>query len=453
MKTLTSLCFTELLEEGLAYRYSAESWKRLEGKGHLFPSPTRTVRVGGEEYIDELIQPPLAPVLLTDEELQQLQMIARCWPRFVQAQRRAIEQIGPNDPFIGQVMTQRERAWFEQPGPFGQETPFVRLDCLRTPNGFKVIDINTTRPAGLGDLTILQEHFACQARDTITGFPTRAIFNHAVNNLATEWIKQTRQTLDEGLILASERDGDYHNFRLLGEMVTDIPLKTARMIDPMTLTEDSLAHTCVIRSRIKETHPAFPFMEAAWPSRACILSPLFKRWFGNKAFIAMFQNDQAARGILSELLGSDEACQQFLQIFPPTSYYGWGVKFEAEGLAQQPKNQLMVKAPAGSSGHGITIGREISQNKWEEILLELHESNRPYVLQEFQRFKEPVEVLGEQGEPVEQQLYTKYGVFIIGGNLAGVEVMARPSSLVHGARDTYLTCVMCKRAPQRSVGF
>ncbi len=167
----------------------------------------------------------------------------------------------------------------------------------------------------------------------------------------------------------------------------------------------------------------------------------------------MFQNDQAARGILSELLGSDEACQQFLQIFPPTSYYGWGVKFEAEGLAQQPKNQLMVKAPAGSSGHGITIGREISQNKWEEILLELHESNRPYVLQEFQRFKEPVEVLGEQGEPVEQQLYTKYGVFIIGGNLAGVEVMARPSSLVHGARDTYLTCVMRKRAPQRSVGF
>ena len=113
----------------------------------------------------------------------------------------------------------------------------------------------------------------------------------------------------------------------------------------------------------------------------------------------------------------------------------------------------MVKAPAGSSGHGITIGRDTSQSKWEEILLEMHESSRPYVLQEFQRFKEPVEVLSERGEPVEQHLYTKYGVFIIGGTLAGVEVMARPSSLVHGARDTYLTCVMLKADPPRSVSF
>ena len=47
--------------------------------------------------------------------------------------------------------------------------------------------------------------------------------------------------------------------------------------------------------------------------------------------------------------------------------------------------------------------------------------------------------LNDKGECVEVTLYTKYGAFCFAGLYIGMEVMARESPLVHGARNTYLS--------------
>lgn len=65
--------------------------------------------------------------------------------------------------FVGKLVCQMctETEWqfgLINPG-YDEILPFVRLDCLRVKNRFMIVDINFTRPAGVGDEILLSQAY------------------------------------------------------------------------------------------------------------------------------------------------------------------------------------------------------------------------------------------------------------------------------------------------------
>ncbi|MBI3495163.1 hypothetical protein HY065_00890, partial [Candidatus Berkelbacteria bacterium] len=111
-------------------------------------------------------------------------------------------------------------------------------------------------------------------------------------------------------------------------------------------------------------------------------------------------------------------------------------------LAELSHKEFLAKPINGSSGRGIVFGCQHSKSEW---LRRVNAMQGKVIIQQYLPAQETLVVAGKDGDPIHRELYTKYGVFILGGELAGVEVMARQSPLVHGARNTYIgTCLLPK---------
>lgn len=78
--------FDFLFERGLVYRYSRERFAQLQGDDQPYPSPTRIVKVNGQDFIEELIQPVLRPIILSFEEAAGLERFARVYGKFLRVQ-------------------------------------------------------------------------------------------------------------------------------------------------------------------------------------------------------------------------------------------------------------------------------------------------------------------------------------------------------------------------------
>lgn len=423
--------FEDLFRAGLRYRHSEERWERLARLGgHPYPSPTE--RNNG--YIEELIQPTAAPSQLTADEVKDLMELGPAWKKLQEVQMRLARErdLFPwVEPFMRRIMTsaERENSAFD-PG-YGVISPFIRLDCIRTPDGFKVVDINSTRPAGVGDIVVQRAPFE---REGWTLFPLGQEFAKVVHTCFEEWSSRfNRSAAARIAILVEDEDGDWWNCKLLGDVlareawVERVELRSA-------VPNASKGFTMILRNRMKEGHRLFPALQAVQPDSACVVSPLYRRWIGNKEWMVAFQCDPVAADLAS-LLGK-ETFEILARHFLPTGKIQAGMvclNNRTVPVGSLVKKDWMVKPPRGSSGHGIVIGRSATVGSWQAA------TSEGALVQEFRRVKEPVWVLDASGNMVQDTFYTKYGVFIFNGVMGGLEVMARKEPLVHGARDTYLT--------------
>ncbi len=164
---LTKKDFNKLLHAGLSYRYSVDDWESLLLRGgKLYPSPYRRVVIGGNSYIDELIQPLLKPVALTAVEISDLERLAKIWERVVEFKIQLVTSGLLDDHQFGRYIVPaiERNLILHCPGYSTPASPFIRFDLIRASDGFKIIDINCTRPAGVGDAIILDAMY--QGNDT-----------------------------------------------------------------------------------------------------------------------------------------------------------------------------------------------------------------------------------------------------------------------------------------------
>lgn len=441
--------FQYLLDRGLSYLYEADDWKKINKQGNrLFPSPILTKTINKVEIVEELIQPTLEPIFLTANEVDELGKLAAAWYKLMKVQWQIFCQ-GKKDISNGKksvaakiarlVCTEEELRLGENDPDYDLVTPFIRFDCQRTSEGFKIIDINSTRPAGVGDLIVLHSgyyQFFPQYFEHFQAFNIGQAFTQVVKKFYSNWQEIFRQRKPARILMLSNRfPGDWPNFdNLACEFLTEDWVADINISEqPVTNLEPNL----LIRNRIKANHQLFPYLANGYPRKACVLSPLFRRWIGNKLWLAFLQI-LPYKNLIMDRLGSDDQMIIKKSLLPTGIICGQKLLLFNEQLPLQmlEQKEWIIKSPASSSGKGLYFGRDMSKKHWQQLLQEIPNYS---IAQKDARVKENFLVVGQDGQPIKTQLYSKYGVFIYGGQLSGIEVYARQSPLVHGAHDAYLT--------------
>ncbi|MBI1961214.1 MAG: hypothetical protein HYS45_00760 [Parcubacteria group bacterium] len=445
---LTQADMQELFEAGHVYRHSIGRWNTLKDQAAtLFPSPQREVRVGEAAFIEELIQPTLEPFVLAAQEVAQLRNLALAWDQFTRAQLALVHEglSGSDSRFTAlaeTVVPARERAVaLNDPGYTALVSPFIRLDMIRTQDGFRVIDINTTCPLGLGDYLLLDKQYQLR-NPRLRGFDAGGVFRETVLKCFRGWQARygSPETEPNLGILISADAGEWHNFQVLGEDLARRGISVRFITD---VPEASSDINCVLRGQVKFGHPQFERLVTGAPSRYAVMSPPGRRFLGSKFWFVALRMP-GFREIFEDRLGQAAYCM-LNEVIPKTGILtGDGtIAFPEATVAIQDLNRKgwLLKPSSGACARGVMIGRSSSKKKWDEFCSSSESAGT--VVQEYFNIKETALVLGPDGSPQNLEGHTKYGAFLYGGEVAGCEVMLRPhSSLVHGARDTYLSvCV------------
>lgn len=442
---LTKDDFNKLLEHGLSYRYPLDRWIQLRAGDNMpFSSPQRKVGVNGSTMVEELIQPILHPVYLKEEDQKFFERLAKSWHEVMCGLYQVAYRHSGQNTECGCIVrhvlgVQCDTQAFAKTGYPDYPTPFLRLDMVRDGNGqFKTIDINTTRPAGVGDCMVLANMFAKLGMGI--QYPYGEVFSGVVQKCFAQWSatyavgQQARM-----VVVVDEQAGDWHNFRILSEA-----LKTKPWVQKIVMMSNApkpgdKEFNLVIRGRIKQGHPEYDALRKLPVSQYCIISPLGHRWLGSKNWFVYLHNPVLKKELLHRV--SQEALETVCASLPPSGIlrYDGTIQFndKLEQVTSLSRDQWLIKPPAGSSGKGILMGRSMSRGRWEEAIKD--PINHGAILQQYYRYKERFTVLNEVGRPEEKDFYVKYGAFLYGGAIAGVEVMARREPLVHGARNTYFT--------------
>lgn len=442
MKPIQEL-FSDLLERGYSYRYDPERFAELASGGHPYPSPTRTVNTPSGQMIEEMIQPALEPIILDMVRVQQLKEIARAWPVFLQGQYEIFKlaQRGRLDAqSIAAVRaTCTEREWecgLVNPG-YRTLHPFVRLDAVLADGEFKVIDINSTRPAGVGDIVCYQQSLNGTGGQGIRQFPLGASFTQIVRACVDEWA-EAKHLPGESIpidVVVRQTDGDWSNFQHLGCLLKRAGM-SVRFIEP---TDLSLSQpSAILRSRIKEGDPSYAVLEQGYPNQRCVISPLYRRFLGNKRWMYLYRVEPFKQHF-QKALGQDYDVldRAFAEIGLVSNGFV-RLPDEDRSLVFLDQNDWVLKDPASSSGRRMFLGYLMGKRKWQQSLSTVRDG---WIAQRFHYAREELSVVGAAGEAVSEKFYMKYGIFIFGNELGGLECMARPVPVVHGARNTYMTGV------------
>jgi len=432
--------FEFLLNQGLAYRYTPERFAELASGGQPYPSPTRTISEGSRVFIEELIQPLIMPVTLSETEITELERIVNVFEKFLNVQIELFKMARKGEIenlVFRQMCTEKEWQFGLSDSGYSKILPFLRLDCIRTKEGFKVVDINSTRPAGVGDYIVLSSAYSAYY---VNGnpFPMKECFVKTVKQCIDEWqISKSAKLRQPVTILVRKSDGDWHNFRILNKCLAEAGI-TSELAE--TIPVDS--PRAIIRSRIKEGDPLFDELAARYPDKACVISPLYQRFLGNKLWMYLVHLP-SIQSIFEEKIGKDDF--EFLKnVFPESGIMKGNRICFADGkevmLTVKNRKNWVIKETSGSSAKGMLFGF-ISVGRWEQLMSSNHDG---CLGQRFIQAMEELPVADERGEVKKEKLYTKYGIFVLGGRLAGVEVMARRHHIVHGARNTYFSCCFKK---------
>lgn len=445
---LTQADLQELFHAGHMYRHSMERWHALKDQpSTLFPSPRQEVIVGGETFIDELIQPTLVPFVLEPGEVKQLRNIASAWDAFTRVQLDLVREglSGGNAQCVAladAVLSRDQRSVaLHDPGYESPVSPFVRLDMIRTPEGFRVIDINTTCPLGLGDYLLLDRQYRLR-NSLLNGFDAGGVFAETVLRCFYGWRAQYGSADADPCIgfFVAPNAGEWHNFLVL---VAELACRGIRVQMMAEAPRATSFVNCVLRGQVKFGHPQFERLVEGAPHRYAVMSPPGRRFLGSKSWFTALRTP-GLKEVFKERLGSD-AYRVLDEAIPRTGILqrGGTVSFPEETIDMRDMDRKgwLLKPASGACARGIMVGRSCSKKNWDEFCTSPESAGT--VVQEYFNIKETSLVLGPDGSAQELEGRTKYGAFLYGGKVAGCEVMLRPrSSLVHGARDTYLSaCV------------
>ena len=319
-----------------------------------------------------------------------------------------------------------------EPG-FPRPMRICRLDAFLTGYDVKFLEFNADSPAGVGYTDILFEGL----RSTIQLPRVRQEFDTAYTRILPELIRtltdayvqlqSTRPDLPEKPRLALiDADGSpsVPEFRIICAAAQTAGIRA----DHATLDEVAYDGT-TLRVKDEPTHLVYrralvddldqsDLVAAARDGRICMVNPFRSRVANNKKLFALFQDPRFAH-----LIDGDEAdvikeTIPWTRILRPgrVTYGDWTL--DLLSFVADNREKLVLKPASDFGGHGVNLGMETPQDRWEEII-QAHADRADYIVQEYVPVPEEMFPTVEDGHVQMRLKRFNINPFGIGGRYAG----------------------------------
>ena len=319
-----------------------------------------------------------------------------------------------------------------EPG-FPRPMRICRLDAFLTGYDVKFLEFNADSPAGVGYTDILFEGL----RSTIQLPRVRQEFDTAYTRILPELIRtltdayvqlqSTRPELPEKPRLALiDADGSpsVPEFRIICAAAQTAGIRA----DHATLDEVAYDGT-TLRVKDEPTHLVYrralvddldqsDLVAAARDGRICMVNPFRSRVANNKKLFALFQDPRFAH-----LIDGDEAdvikeTIPWTRILRPgrVTYGDWTL--DLLSFVADNREKLVLKPASDFGGHGVNLGMETPQDRWEEII-QAHADRADYIVQEYVPVPEEMFPTVEDGHVQMRLKRFNINPFGIGGRYAG----------------------------------
>ncbi len=465
----TTQLVAELLRRNIAFRYRPEQLASLQQRGLGLPweAPRREVQTASGLMVEEAIPTSLEPVTLPSSTWTTLQRLGRAWTVFFRCAFDAFrEDLADGGRTFRAIGTPTERTFALQdvgPGPQASLLPFVRLDCLLQPDGrVAVLDVNTSRPTGIGTciaLSELQTQLGIAPPNTVVPDFTGAVSRALTRSYADWGLRYGRETAAPPslAIVIPEDHGAVPDFKILGRRLKRLSdFANVDVLDPSALrVDDGRLRTDVARGsrpiplvlravKADLRASAAPAIAEAFPNAACIVAPLYRRWLGSKLWFAFATQEPFRSRVASELR---DLAPSFFDSLPECGLYESGsVAFADRRVPIEALDgrDWVVKVASGSSARGVIIGRS-EREDWLPSLLAL--SDQRLLLQRFVEPSREILTFPTRDGAQRGSFLAKFGLYVIDGEAVGCELHACPDSYkIHGGRGTLQVPVVHEKA-------
>lgn len=450
--------YPELLKRNIVYRFNPDRLISLRQRklGFGFDPPSKETMVGADRVIDEVIPTSFEPVVITAEQWAECQELCAAWDRFFRFIYMNFEtamQAGDLNGHVQGIANPAEREHFRLDPGYRSLMPFVRFDCaIREDGTFAVMDVNSSRPIGAGHMLALTK---LMTESQLTNARPIASIDPLVRTIMTcyrEWCAsrgiQPNESPDLAIAIPSLL-GSEPDFRVLAKQLSKTKqFASVTLVDPEDLkvidsqlfgivNGSSVPLELVLRTVKPDLHPGIaPALLEAYPTAACIIGPMWRRWIGSKLWMALAQVEPMRSDVVS-MLGT--LAPAFFRSLPRTGLYTGGRARFSDGyipLERLRPSEWVAKVPSGSSARGVYVGRSMSASDWIAAVAGLSDST--VIIQEFVEPKrEALTIPDGNGGAQRGNFLTKHGLFSFGGEAAGIEVHACLDSYkIHGGRGT-----------------
>ena len=308
-----------------------------------------------------------------------------------------------------------------------------RLDAFLQGYDVKFLEFNADSPAGVGYTDILFEGLRTtiqlpRVRQEFDTTYTR-ILPELINTLndAYAHVKQTRSDLPETPRLALiDADGSpsVPEFRIICAAANAAGIQA----DHATLDEVTYDGT-TLRVKDEPTHLVYrrallddldqsDLVAAARDGRICMVNPFRSRVANNKKLFALFQDPRFAHLIENDEADVIKATIPWTRILRPgrVTYGDWTL--DLLSFVADNREKLVLKPASDFGGHGVSLGMETPQDKWEQIIGQ-HADRADYIVQEYVPVPEEMFPTVEDGHVQMRLKRFNINPFGIGGRYAG----------------------------------
>jgi glutathionylspermidine synthase len=309
-----------------------------------------------------------------------------------------------------------------------------RLDAFLQGYEVKFLEFNADSPAGIGYTDVLYEGL----RRSIDLPGVRAEFETAYTPMlpllidtllgAYRELRSERAELPEVPRLALvdvEGSPSVPEFRII------CAAARANGIEALWGTLDDVAYDgtqlrvrgepvqLVYRRALLEDLPEGDLIAAARDRRAAVVNPFRARVANNKKLFALLQDPRFAHLVEERERRVIDETIPWTRVLRPgrTSYGAWVV--DLLQFVSDNRERLVLKPASDYGGHGVSLGMETEQSRWDE-LIEEHVEDGDFVVQEYVPVPEEMFPTVEDGHVQMRLKRFNINPFGIGGRYAGM---------------------------------
>jgi glutathionylspermidine synthase len=328
----------------------------------------------------------------------------------------------------------REDALIRLDPGYSRPLRICRLDAFLQGYEVKFLEFNADSPAGIGYTDVLYEGL----RQTIDLPGVRAEFETAYTPMlpllidtllgAYRELRGERGELPETPRLALvdvEGSPSVPEFRII------CAAARANGIEALWGTLDDVAYDgthltvrgepvhLVYRRALLEDLPEGDLIAAARDRRAAVVNPFRARVANNKKLFALLQDPRFAHLVEERERRVIDETIPWTRVLRPgrTSYGEWVV--DLLQFVSDNRERLVLKPASDYGGHGVSLGMETAQSRWD-ALIEEHVEDGDFVVQEYVPVPEEMFPTVEDGHVQMRLKRFNINPFGIGGRYAGM---------------------------------
>jgi glutathionylspermidine synthase len=328
----------------------------------------------------------------------------------------------------------REDALIRLDPGYSRPLRICRLDAFLQGYEVKFLEFNADSPAGIGYTDVLYEGL----RQAIDLPGVRAEFETAYTPMlpllidtllgAYRDLRSERSELPETPRLALvdvEGSPSVPEFRIICDAAR------ANGIEALWGTLDDVAYDgthlrvrgepvhLVYRRALLEDLPEGDLIAAARDRRAAVVNPFRARVANNKKLFALLQDPRFAHLVEERERRVIDETIPWTRVLRPgrTSYGDWVV--DLLQFVSDNRERLVLKPASDYGGHGVSLGMETDQSRWD-ALIEEHVEDGDFVVQEYVPVPEEMFPTVEDGHVQMRLKRFNINPFGIGGRYAGM---------------------------------